>query len=903
MRIILLLLLLSTAGTATEQKLTQENLIGIYYGELRKGYSQYSEPIALRFYSGGLVIASKLPGEPYDLKSFEAQFSKDARARFDQGRYQLIGNNIEFNIVLERSRLYFKGSATINDKKVTVNWKITNMQTREELSLVSRKIWPPPEPAIAQQPDEEESDKPEVPNTNEEQVKEQETQESEEATVTEDEEDKEDVLNETKQASTDSSLEVYSASYRKHLDNNDLDAAALDMNNLGTTEFSAGNFEAALRNFSEALSIKTMLDDRVAMATLNNNMAVCHERMNQREAAIRKYRKAAALYKETGQSKNAARTMYQIALVEKNHLNQTEESEAMEKLIEYEKTLDDKQEISASYNNLAVNQFKQRNFQKALELLNQGIALDQELDYTPGLAIAYNNRGNVYFEMGDLSLSLEDYQESLRLKQEIGDRRSQAITLHNIANVYADQGKIDSAWAYYENSLDIAEQAEDITIMHANYKAMAGLMAEKDDCNDPLEYYKLYTSLRFQIDENKELRQLCEDREKYIDEQFKEHASLIEDLRSLEAQRTEDLFAINLLQEDMRKQQRQSELEIQTRQQEVELLSKDKELLETEKDKMASESQKKTIMLAGVGLVSLLALVLFLQARKSARQAKKDKKKIAEQKDLVEEKNQEIMDSIGYAKRLQDAILPPIPLMKELLPEHFLLYRPKDIVAGDFYWAEKVDQYVYFAVADCTGHGVPGAMVSVVCSNAMDRAVKEFKLRNTGEILDKVRELVIDTFKKSQDQVKDGMDVALCRYDTIRKTVQFSGANNPLWIVRKRKTGEEPTKKQLHSETHILDEVKADKQPVGQYEKLEPFRSSDVSVEPDDAIFLFSDGYADQFGGLKGKKLKLANLKKRVFQLSGEKIDRIEKSLDKEFDEWKGDFEQIDDVCILGVRF
>lgn len=251
----------------------------------------------------------------------------------------------------------------------------------------------------------------------------------------------------------------------------------------------------------------------------------------------------------------------------------------------------------------------------------------------------------------------------------------------------------------------------------------------------------------------------------------------------------------------------------------------------------------------------------------------------------LNEKNKEILDSIGYAKRIQSAILPTNKLVKEHLQKHFILYKPKDIVAGDFYWLEPIKNGVLFAVADCTGHGVPGALVSVICNGALNRSVREYNLNETGLILDKTRELVIEEFEKSEEEVKDGMDIALCKLEGTK--LFYSGANNPLWIVR---NGE------------IL-ETKADKQPIGIYNSPKPYKSHSFELKKNDTIYLFSDGFIDQFGGEKEKKYKSVNFKKLILSLHESSMDKQKELLNQEFMNWKGDLEQIDDVCILGFKF
>jgi len=277
---------------------------------------------------------------------------------------------------------------------------------------------------------------------------------------------------------------------------------------------------------------------------------------------------------------------------------------------------------------------------------------------------------------------------------------------------------------------------------------------------------------------------------------------------------------------------------------------------------------------------------------------------------MLEEKNKEIIDSINYAKRIQDAILPSNKRFFWNLPQSFITYLPKDIVAGDFYWLETAinpedleEKIVLFAAADCTGHGVPGAMVSVVCSNALNRAVREYSLIKPNEILDKVAIMVEETFSKSDVEVKDGMDISLCAYFTKSKKLWWAGANNPLYIIsnnpEKDCCRKYPTK---FDEAPYLYEIKANKQPVGKYEARVPFDLHELTLEEGETFYSFSDGFADQFGGEKGKKYKTQKLKEYLRSIYSTEINHQGNLLESEFHKWRGQHEQIDDVCMIGVK-
>jgi serine phosphatase RsbU (regulator of sigma subunit) len=296
--------------------------------------------------------------------------------------------------------------------------------------------------------------------------------------------------------------------------------------------------------------------------------------------------------------------------------------------------------------------------------------------------------------------------------------------------------------------------------------------------------------------------------------------------------------------------------------------------------------QQKTYIYAGI-LILIIVIgflgIVFNRLKITNRQ----KAIIEEQKTIVEEKNREITDSITYAKRIQSAMLPSLVSIQDSFPDSFVFFRPKDIVAGDFYWYKKINNKVFIAVADCTGHGVPGALVSVVCNNALDRAVNDFKLLDPAKILDKTAELVIEAFKvNDKEDVKDGMDISLCSFDMKNNKLEFSGAINSIY----------------HIKNDSLIEIKGDKQPIGQFQNLKPFTTHKIRLAKGDKIYMFSDGYADQFGGEKGKKFMYRRYRDFILSISNKDFLSQQLALKNEFNSWKGDLEQLDDVCVIGLK-
>ncbi len=284
---------------------------------------------------------------------------------------------------------------------------------------------------------------------------------------------------------------------------------------------------------------------------------------------------------------------------------------------------------------------------------------------------------------------------------------------------------------------------------------------------------------------------------------------------------------------------------------------------------------------------------------KSRLELEKSKTLIELQKEEVDEKNEEIISSLRYAKRLQEALLPPKNLLDAFLKEnYFILYNPRDIVCGDFYWARKIKttptngtpkDYLLIAVADCTGHGVPGAFMSLLGSNFLHQSAVEKNVNTPAEALDFLNQKIITTLNHGYGEVeiRDGMDISLIAIDLESKQLAYSGANNPIYIVRKK----------------TLECIKANKQAIGNMNDVVlPYDNRTTQLESDDCIYLFTDGYADQFGGPKGKKLMRKQFEETLIAASDKPMKEQKHILETTFNDWKGNLEQVDDVCVVGIR-
>ena len=305
-----------------------------------------------------------------------------------------------------------------------------------------------------------------------------------------------------------------------------------------------------------------------------------------------------------------------------------------------------------------------------------------------------------------------------------------------------------------------------------------------------------------------------------------------------------------------------------------------KKQLEDIKHDEEIKSQKKVQLVLFTGIIIVVFFLVFIYKQLSTTK---------KQKVVIEEKQQEISDSINYAKRIQDAMMTSSVYLEDTLPKSFIFFKPKDVVSGDFYWIFKdQEENIFFTVADCTGHGVPGAFMSMIGTSLLNEIIIEKGIKDTDKVLYEMRAQIIKSLSQEEEGAqKDGMDISLCKLNMKKKTVEFSGAHNSLIHIRE---GE-------------LKTFRGDHQPVGLLlGDKKPFTKQKVKLKKDDMLYIYSDGYQDQFGGERGKKYMAAKFKKQLLRISSKDEKEQLKLLSNEFSTWIQDYEQIDDVCVMGVR-
>lgn len=551
----------------------------------------------------------------------------------------------------------------------------------------------------------------------------------------------------------------------------------------------------------------------------------------------------------------------------------------------------DKKGLAASYSlkSNACGRLGKEN--EELEYLLKSKQLYESISFTGGLASSLQDLSNVYCSRRNYQKALQSLEELKKLNQPKSSH--DFFTEINYGNIYYKTNKIQDALLHFGNAVQIAQHYKMLDSEITGLTHLAECFQSLNNSEKAQYYYiealSLASKNNLLVEEKDALFGIVT-----LFESEKNYNKAFYSLKRLK------LIEDSLLNIEKIKSINDIEHKLQLTEKEK-IIAEQSLSLEKEKVALASSKNNTLILIAGLAIVGVAFIFLFYYNSKTKKLfalIQKQKIEVESQKEIIEIKNKDVMDSIHYAKYIQGSMLPSTKSMNQLFPENFVLYKPKDVVAGDFYWTETIDNKPILAVCDCTGHGVPGAMVSIVACNALNRAIKEFKLFNPALIFDKVNELMQETFSKSDYEVNDGMDGVLCVFDYDTMKLHIAAANNPIWIVS------QPTiKTDLWEEPWSLSQISADKQPIGKFkEEVTPFTLKTVSVEKGEMIYLFSDGYADQFGGPKGKKFKYKQMQELLTSIAKLSLSEQQASLNKTITDWQGNLDQVDDILIVGIR-
>jgi serine phosphatase RsbU (regulator of sigma subunit) len=502
-----------------------------------------------------------------------------------------------------------------------------------------------------------------------------------------------------------------------------------------------------------------------------------------------------------------------------------------------------------------------------LENVLKSIDLFKELNDTLGIAVGYGNVGTVNFFLGNYEQSLEYHLKSVELHLKIHNKDGLAHSYSNISDTYAVMADstasseeqrmlyLNEAVRYGHKSLEIAKEIDAIYVENFVAGTLKDVYKMLGDYKTSLEYADLFISTR--------------------DSMFNE----------------EKIDAIQEMQTKYETEKKQQQIELQ----ESQIAARDAEIRQ--------QKMFRNALGAGFFLIVLIVVIIiyaYIQKRKANSKIMEQNEMILEANEelkvlneAVSQQNHEIIDSISYAERIQAAMLPPDSYVTELLHENFIFYKPRDIVSGDFYWIRQVNRFIVLVAADCTGHGVPGALMSMLGISYLNEIIQRREITLANQVLNELRKQIKYSLRQHGDpeEAKDGIDLALCVLDLKNSTMQYSGANNHLYLIRD--TDGEPR----------LMEYKADRMPLGYYHgKDKAFTNHDIPLEQGDTFYLFSDGFVDQQGGKDNKRFLSKNFKSLLLEMNDLPMHDQRNILDKKLSDWMGSNPQTDDILVIGVR-
>ncbi|MES2566104.1 MAG: tetratricopeptide repeat protein [Bacteroidota bacterium] len=540
----------------------------------------------------------------------------------------------------------------------------------------------------------------------------------------------------------------------------------------------------------------------------------------------------------------------------------------------------DKSGQAYSLNNIGFIYNSQKQIGRALAYYQRSLILQKELGDEQGQAQSFNNIGNIYENKRNLKKALFYYFKALAIRRTIKDKHGIGYSLQNIGNIYFSQENYFSALYYFTKSLEIRKEIKHTQGISYALCNMSKIHLAQNNTSLALKYANdaLVIAEEMGYPENVSLAAtILED--VYLKEN---NFGKAHEMLKL-AVKMRDSINNNETQKSAERKQLQYEFE------KKEVISK-AEQEKRELTYIAKANQQRIIMysvIAGLIICSFFGVFMYKRFKITQRQnviIQSQKKTVEDQKHILEAHQKEIVDSINYAQRIQYALLAHEDLLKRNLASHFVFFKPKDIVSGDFYWATEHNNSFYLAVCDSTGHGVPGAFMSLLSIGFLSEAIKEKNIEHPNQVFDYVRKRLIESI--TNENQKDGFDGILLRVDKASNNVTYAASNNHPVVI---------------SEGNLVH-LSCDKMPVGKGERTDGFTLNKMDLNKGDTVYLYTDGYADQFGGPKGKKFKYKPLNELLVTLHNSPLQKQQEKLQETFEEWKGQLEQVDDVLIIGIQ-
>lgn len=606
---------------------------------------------------------------------------------------------------------------------------------------------------------------------------------------------------------------------------------ALTYQNLGSYYFKTSKYDKALEYFNKALPIYRDLDLEIKAGSCLNNMGIIYEKKSNYDKALEFLLQALKIWEKHNAEYELAKVYLNIGLIHFRNENYDKANEYYNKSLKIRKEIDDKQGIALVYNNLAILYYYQGKYDYVRDYFEKAYNIYQELGNLRKQTMALSNLGKIYFEIGKYDKALNAYKECAAIEKNLEEKSGLVSSYTMMAEVYKARKQYDKSVSYLNKALAIAKEIEAKDEIKDIYYELSMNYKAKNNYKVGLKWFEMYSALNdslFNATKNKQINEL------------------------------------------------QTKYETEKKERKIELLNKEKKL----RDLQLKRQKNFVIFLTIIVVVVLIfAIIVLIQKKKLSRAHYK-----------LAKQQKQITDSIEYASLIQNAILPNHQQLNDVLnQEYFIFFRPKEVVSGDFYFVDEKSGKKIIAAVDCTGHGVPGAFMSMLGYSFLVEIVNNTDEFKANRILNKLREYIIRALHQKQEigYSKDGLDISLCIVDEKKQKLEFAGAYQYMFLLRDKQ----------------ITRYSGDKMPVGiHYKRKGEFSLKEIDYKKGDIVYLFSDGYPDQFGGENGKKFRLGNFRDLLLTIHDEDLITQKDMIEKTLDNWMGNCEQVDDILVMGIR-
>lgn len=671
---------------------------------------------------------------------------------------------------------------------------------------------------------------------------------------------------------------------------------------IGLLHSEQSSYDIALSDFRMALKIKEDLKDKNGITSCMDNIGRIYFYQGKFEKSISEFLKSLKIREETGDKRGISKSYNSIGNVYYYMDDYKKAIEYYSKALVIIEDLGDKNGISSCYNNIGLvymdqgktlpdpNQVRY-NYLKAIEFFTKSLKIDSELEDKKGMSACYANLGTAWLRLDDFDKAISYFMNSLKIDEEIGDKDGIALVLGDMADLKIKQKDYVAAIGFAERSLNIGKELGALPILHFSYEKLACAYDSLGNYKKAYENYKKYKQINdslFNLEESKQIKQMEANYQSEKKQLEINNLTKDKELKDKELQKQRIIiysfilgfliifvFSILLYRQFKEKNKANKllanqNMEIQEMNNEISAQRDNLQIFNTELQQKNEE----------------------IMTQRDEIESHLDN--IQKQKALIEQKNNDITASISYAQKIQQSVLPDEKFLKSLLPESFVLFKPKDIVSGDFYWLAPKNGKIYVAAVDCTGHGVPGAFMSLLGYVFLNQAILGTNVSSPAEILNYLSNEIYVTLRKSDinNYVKDGMDLSLCAINKEDLLLEYAGVHNDSYLIR----------------NNVIMELKPDNFQIGEpfSDKFTSFTNKSVKLEKGDLIYLFTDGFLDQFGGKDNKKFMAKQFKETLLKISTYSMKKQSKILEETLLAWKNNFEvkhkQTDDITVIGIK-